>query len=221
MISQLRANDSINDTQATRMLSFCSTSGPVFMIGTVGIGMLHSNMAGIIILISHVLGSFANGLLYRAKNDKSKSFMICIQQKNNDILSDSMYNSIISILVVGGYIVICFVLVDMLNNLHIISSIGRTISNICHLDYDVVVSILNGAIEMTRGCFDVSKTAISLRVKTVLSCGLVTFSGLCVFVQSLAFIKNIKVKKSRILLMKFTQTIFSVIFCIGLSFLLM
>lgn len=219
MISQLRANDSIDDVQATQMLSFCSTSGPVFMIGTVGMGMLHSNMAGIVIVISHILGSFANGLLYRAKN-KSKSFVACVQQKDNDILADSMYNSIISILIVGGYIVICFVLVDMLNNLHIIPGLARGISSIFHINYDVVVSILNGSIEMTRGCLDISKTAISLQAKTVLCCGLVTFSGMCVFVQSLAFIKNIKVKKSRILLMKFTQTIFSVLFCIGLSFLL-
>ena len=39
------------------MLALCNNSGPLFMIGTVGIGILGNPKAGYIIAISHLLGS--------------------------------------------------------------------------------------------------------------------------------------------------------------------
>ena len=54
------------------MLSFCSTSGPMFIIGAVGAGMFNSTFAGYIMFTSHVLGAFLNGIIYR--NIKVKEF---------------------------------------------------------------------------------------------------------------------------------------------------
>ena len=47
------------------MLTFCSTSGPLFMLGAVGAGMLSSPAAGAVIALAHYLGALLNGLLYR------------------------------------------------------------------------------------------------------------------------------------------------------------
>jgi nucleoside recognition membrane protein YjiH len=55
----------ITKGQACRITTFTSTSGPLFIVGTVGIGMFHSAKLGIIILLSHFIGAILNGLIYR------------------------------------------------------------------------------------------------------------------------------------------------------------
>lgn len=223
MISQYHNMGYINDGQATQMLSYCSTSGPVFMMGTVGIGMLKSNSAGLIIFLAHTIGSFLNGLLFRGKKvfDQTGQKALYIGNNQNAIIYDSVYDSVVSILLVGGYIVISFVIIDILNNLNILPFLANCFNKLFFVqNKDLVLSIFNGLIEMTRGCLDISNLNISIQIKTIICCGLISFSGLCVFLQSLAFLTKIKIKKSKLILMKITQSIFSMIVCIFIVLLL-
>lgn len=71
LISDLYKNNQLSSSQAIKTASFCSTSGPMFILGTVAIGMFANAKMGYIILISHVVGALINGLLYR--NIKSKT----------------------------------------------------------------------------------------------------------------------------------------------------
>ncbi len=51
--------------EAQRILMFCSTSGPLFMIGAVAIGMMGTREGGMVILISHYAAAFLLGLCFR------------------------------------------------------------------------------------------------------------------------------------------------------------
>ena len=55
----------ITTEEAQRILSFCSTSGPLFMVGAVAIGMLGSAEAGNVILASHYLSALIVGFAFR------------------------------------------------------------------------------------------------------------------------------------------------------------
>ena len=115
------------------MVSFTSNSGPMFILGTVGIGMLISKTAGLILLTSHIISAILNGIIFRGKKENipytNKMVNIEDKQKNN-ILNECMLNSISSILIVGGYIVICFVLTKVLINLKVISFLSFIVSKI-------------------------------------------------------------------------------------------
>ena len=65
MTADLYESGKITKNDAFKMTSFCSTSGPMFIIGAVGIGMLKNATFGYIIMISHIIGALLNGLLYR------------------------------------------------------------------------------------------------------------------------------------------------------------
>jgi len=56
----------VGEKEALRLLSFCSTTGPAFLIGTVGYTMLGSKAAGIILAVSHYGGSIVNGVVCAA-----------------------------------------------------------------------------------------------------------------------------------------------------------
>ncbi|MBR0026990.1 MAG: hypothetical protein IJP37_07515, partial [Clostridia bacterium] len=69
---------------------------------------------------------------------------------------------------------------------------------------DTASAILTGILEMTSGCSRIASLEISLRLQTALCAGTVTFGGLCLLLQSLAFHE---LKISRYLLLKLIQAI--------------
>ena len=71
MIADLYLQGKISRQAAFKMSSFCSTSGPMFIIGAVGVGMFQSAKIGYILFVSHILGAIANGICWR--NLKTKN----------------------------------------------------------------------------------------------------------------------------------------------------
>ena len=85
----------IDSYEGARIISFCSMASPMFVLGSVGIGLLKSYAAGLILLISQILSNIINGLIfsnYKSKNFQSK-LLIAPQPKNADnVLSECVYN---------------------------------------------------------------------------------------------------------------------------------
>ena len=217
LIAQMHENKQINSTEAKKMLSFCSVSGPMFMIGTVGVAMLSSFKAGVIILISNMVASLLNGFIHRGKKQIKKELKLT---NNNQSISfsDCVHDSLISVLMVGAYIVVSFIFIDLLRNLHITSFISNAICNLfkCESNFNVVQSVLNGIIEITRGIFDLSNSTLSLQTKTIISSGLIGFGGVSILLQSVSFLNKIKVPIKSMIIQKTTQGII----CLIISFIL-
>ena len=74
MIADLYIQGKISKDEAYRMSAFCSTSGPMFIIGAVGVGMFKSTLIGYILFISHSLSAFLNGLIYRKLGCKKSDY---------------------------------------------------------------------------------------------------------------------------------------------------
>ena len=77
MVADLYSQKSITKQDAFRMSAFCSTSGPMFIVGAVGTMMFKSTTVGYVLFISHIIGAFLNGLIYRnltIENNKIKIF---------------------------------------------------------------------------------------------------------------------------------------------------
>ena len=78
--SELRQQNKISKYEGQRLVSFCSTSGPLFIIGSVGTGMLKNPHLGYIMLLCHYLASLAVGIIFRnygkEKRDKTKNTIL-------------------------------------------------------------------------------------------------------------------------------------------------
>ena len=79
IIGDLYSKNLITKNEAHKMTLFCTTSGPVFVIGAVGVGMLHSFKLGAIIYISHIVSSFLIGVGFNflSKKDTSTTNSFC------------------------------------------------------------------------------------------------------------------------------------------------
>lgn len=204
----------IDSDDANKLTTFCSTSGPLFIIGTVGSIMLQNVFLGYILYVSHILSAILNGILYR-KLYKCKQEHLIIQTNEkinyNEILSNGMTSSISSVMVVGGFVALFFMIIDILTDLKILAPLS--------VFFDFVFAkvgvenlgkaLSSGIVEITRGCKELSTLNLPLSLSATLASMMIGFGGLSIHAQSLCFLTKCKINVKFYFLQKITQTIFA------------
>lgn len=207
MIADLYVARKINRTDAYRMSAFCSTSGPMFIIGAVGIGMFKSATIGYILFISHVLGAMLNGLIYRnvtasdTDNDKEEQ----ISSAGTDI-SSIVQSCVQSILAVGGIITIFFIIIEVFSPLF--SFLPLPLS-----------AFLEGVIEITKGSLSLS-TLTSPKLAVLLCSFVIGFGGISTILQSITMLNRVKIPLKLYILQKLTHGLLSMLVSAPLLFLI-
>ncbi|MEG1612681.1 MAG: hypothetical protein RR357_00765 [Clostridia bacterium] len=191
--------------------SFCSTSGALFIVGTVGSCLLNNATFGILLYVIHIASSALNGLLYRSKkklntqNYNAKTLDV----KNTSILSVSIESAIGSILMVGGYIAIFNFIVDLCIDFKFIDALAKPFEYLSMLinfkDYQAIKPSIMSLIEMTRGAMELSKLQISAPVLLGLISMAVAFGGMSVTLQSMTYLSQCKISPLYYLKTKITQ----------------
>ena len=139
IVCNLYEKGSISTSQAEKLLAFCNNSGPLFIIGTVGIALFKNRNIGILLLITHFFASLSVGILFRFWNLKEEN------QSNHGIttnspditlsnlgkeIGDSIKTSIVSVLQVGGFIILFSVIISIIENLKLLDFLDA-FNNIC------------------------------------------------------------------------------------------
>lgn len=196
MTSDLYNQGVISRTDAVKMTSFCSTSGPMFIIGAVGIGMLGNATYGYIIFLCHGIGALLNGLFYRnlKVQENKRQQVLPIQSKNLDI-SGMVLDAALSIISVGAIICIFFVIITSL-------------SPILNIFPPKMASVLGGMIEITKGCLDIA-TSFGDKWSIPASTFVISFGGISTMMQSLSMLSSVKIPFHIIFLQKLTHAIIS------------
>ena len=148
IVGDMYKNKQCTKSEAQRMLAFCNNSGPLFIIGTVGVGMLHSAKSGLILYIAHILSAIATGIIVRLiipakqKNCKVEFHTTILSGNFHDALTDSIK----SMASVCGNIVFFSVIISALNP--ILTSILPTLTG---------RGLASGIIEISTGISILSK----------------------------------------------------------------
>lgn len=202
MIAELYESGKISQNDAYKMSSFCSNSGPMFIIGSVGVSMLLSKTAGYILFLSHIISALINGLIYRnlryseiyLPDNKKRS-----QSANfNDIISSSIQG----ILNIAVIIALFFVVTESFSPL--LSLLSSESS-----------SFFKGIIEMTQGCLAVSKS-FNLGWSIPICSFLISFGGISTLTQSIVLLKKVNMPLWLFTFQKFTQGVLA--FLVALLF---
>ena len=208
----------IDERDAVRAMSFCSTSGSMFVLGTVGANILGNVRAGWVILLAHYLGAVVNGFIHCAKGRKGEMMahpMPIMRMKSDTLLSEAMYESVLSLALVGGFIAVTNLAADM--TMDGVSFLG--------LKAGTADTLLSGSVysffEVTRGCVVFSQCALPFPLIVALSAAAVSFGGLSVFFQSIAFLGSAGLGGGRMLIIKSTQAVVTFVLCYPLSLLLL
>ncbi|MBQ7602601.1 MAG: hypothetical protein IJU58_00440 [Clostridia bacterium] len=227
LISELYENHQITKTECLRMHAFCSTSGPIFIVGTVGSSMFANSNVGLIILCVHLLGSALNGILYRKVGLNKQNIQNTIynpNQKIDNLLGKTIYQSVISVLIVGGYIALAFLFCEFLVDSKILNLLCIPLNklfNICNISPHFSDCIVLGIAEITRGCLELSSLFCAYpKLVFITACGLISFGGISVMLQSMTYLSKCDISTKTYLLQKTTQAIITMFIAFIISFLI-
>ncbi|MGL4797375.1 MAG: sporulation integral membrane protein YlbJ, partial [Paraclostridium sp.] len=215
--------------------SFCSTSGPLFMVGAVAIGMFNNPTLGYLILICHYLGSLTVGLLFRNYGNESivsRKLNVRIEidkvisSRNNDnrgffvLFGDAVYNGINTILAVGGFVIVfsvVFKILSIFNFIEIIATIIYIPLSIVGISKELCFAFISGLFEITIGCSQVSSVSSSPEILRASLCSfIIAFSGLSILAQCCSFLAKTDIKTTTYILSKLLHGVFAFLFTFAL-----
>ena len=201
--SNFRQNNICSKEECERLLSFTNNSGPLFIIGTVGILMFKNTTIGVLLFITHILACITVGIIFRFWKRNKNSFneyktASVRNTKSNivnfsnlgEILAESITSSISTIFLIGGFVVIFSSIISILNSsgiLNFSASVINPIFNFLHIDTSFCAPLVSGFLEITNGINTISNIACKkISINIILSSFLLGFGGISVLLQVLS-----------------------------------
>lgn len=204
----------IDERDAKAITAFASTSGPIFILGTLGSAIFENAFAGVIVLVSHYLGAILNGLLFRnRKSHPIQTSPATVSDATDNVFANSVEKSTLAMLMLGGYIVLGGIAVDTMA----LIGIDKAIYSLLGENAQPLVALIFGAVEMTRGVVECAKCP-SLPLSIALASSVVSFGGLSVILQTHSFLSVCNVKFKDIFTRKITQSVISFLIALALGF---
>ncbi|SET85851.1 sporulation integral membrane protein YlbJ [Salinibacillus kushneri] len=204
LTARLRQEKQISKTEAERLVSFTNASNPLFIIAAISIGFFHDEQLGILLAVCHYVGNFFVGICMRFYGKKEyhprlkqplsikRAFEELHETRLKDnrpfgkILGDSVINSIQTLMMIGGFIIIFSVINRLLFSLNITPFIGQFLQfifSIVGLPDVLSIPFIAGMFEITLGAQMTSETTATLLQQIVIVCFVLGFNGLSVQAQ--------------------------------------
>ncbi|GKX66271.1 sporulation integral membrane protein YlbJ [Inconstantimicrobium mannanitabidum] len=218
--SELYEKGYINKDEFQRLINIATNSGPIFTIGAVGLSMLGNKLWGFIILGCNFLSAFIIGLLTKKKNSCSVNSPKNIEESKNIglILKESIMDGINGVLMVGGYVIIFSILINIIKNNVITNYILLKLQNpipAIHNIYGVTI----GMLDLTNGCNLISLFSMNIKYKLCILSFLCAFGSISVIAQVNAFLYKYNLNIKKYVILKLLQgAIASVLSLITYSF---
>lgn len=217
--------------ECERLLSFTNNSGPLFIIGTVGISMFGNTMIGLLLFITHVLASITVGIIFRfwkynntSKKPKNSSISkIKSYTSNNvsilnlgEIIGNSITNSISTILMIGGFVVLFSVVISILKASNLLKLLAVFINPILHtlsIPEELSKYIITGFLEITNGINGISSVHLkAISINIIVTAFLLGFGGISVMLQVLSIISKTDLSPKPYIIGKLLHGIISAIY---------
>ena len=121
IVTNFRNQNLCTKEEAERLITFTNNSGPLFILGTVGITLFYDSSIGLLLLFTHILACISVGIIFRF-------WKISIKEKRNtdtlstnvtfnslgEVLSKSILSAINSVVLIGGFIVLFGIIFSIL-----------------------------------------------------------------------------------------------------------
>ena len=199
LATNFRKNNICSEEECERLLSFTNNSGPLFIIGTVGILMYGNTAIGVLLFITHILACITVGFIFRfwkysdssiSHNShhiiKSKQTPVTFSNLGS-ILSESITNSISTILLIGGFVVIFSSIISILKSSGLLSVFSISISPILaffNIDSSFATPLISGFLEITNGINSISNISNKkISTNLIFTAFLLGFGGISVLLQ--------------------------------------
>lgn len=199
LVSELYTEKKLSKKEASYLLSFCNNSGPLFILGTLGAGLLNDKRAGVYLLAIHYISALSIGII-RKKPETNTNYLPASQSFSiGKELKNSIYNGIEAIVMVGGYIIFFSIICTVIHSI----TINYALSAYAKGSIFGILEITNGCKELT----DINPLSLSL------VSGITAFGGLSVHSQSIGYISSTDLSSLHYIFFKVIHCIIAFLLC--------
>ncbi len=218
LTTRLREEKMITRIEGERLVSFTTTSDPLFLFGAIAVGFFHDARLGAFIALVHYLSSIIVGLIMRFYRKSDNEYSSIRKNENNHdifkkafnslylarikdgrkfgkLMGDSVMSSIDTLLMIGGFIIIFSVVLSILNEIQITLLLSKFLNILLipiGISKDLSNSLIYGLFEVTLGAKTVSEvsTLIPMNQKLAILSAISAWGGLSVHSQVAAIIQK-------------------------------
>ena len=236
IVADFREKGLVTKDEGERLLAFTNNSGPLFILSSVGIALFGDTKTGLLLLVTHILSCITVGILlakfskkseiensYDTKKNFSHSSKLKSKYNSSEssqditlknlgaVLTTSINNSISTIFMIGGFVVIFSVIIAILNQTSVLDKLSTflyPILNLLNIDLEFAKPLLSGILELTNGVNLVANIPSKLISQNiVLSAFLLGFGGFSVLLQVYSIVSKTDLSMKKYLVGKFLQGI--------------
>lgn len=236
IVADFREKGLVTKDEGERLLAFTNNSGPLFILSSVGIALFGDTKTGLLLLVTHILSCITVGILLakfskkseiensydtkknfghssklKSKYNSSESSQDITLKNLGAVLTTSINNSISTIFMIGGFVVIFSVIIAILNQTSVLDNLSTflyPILNLLNIDLEFAKPLLSGILELTNGVNLVANIPSKLISQNiVLSAFLLGFGGFSVLLQVYSIVSKTDLSMKKYLVGKFLQGI--------------
>lgn len=239
---KFRRNALCTQVEGERLLSFTNTADPLFIFGAVAVGMFGYPSLGVVLALAHYIASFSVGIIFKfykkedstlaEKTDKNGSEVYragiirraireLFKARREDgrpfgrLLGDAVKESMTTLLMIGGFIMLFSVIVKMLTVFGffgILTPVLGGILRIFNLDPHLVHAVFYGILEIDLGSMAASRATAPLVDKAMIASWIIAWSGLCVHGQVASVIHDTDIRMGPYMAARFLHGLLAAVF---------
>lgn len=215
LTAKLRKQNLCSKEEASHLMAFTNNASPLFLFGAVAVGMFNNPALGSIIAGAHYLANLTVGLILRFHGNRKssqagfkksqnkqiliKAFRALYHAHSTDgrpigkLLGDAVKNSVQTLLLIGGFIIIFSVIIEILNQLGFLAILAKIFSLVLadlNIEPNLYHALACGFVEMTIGTKIVSETIASLEHKLLVTSLILGWLGLSVHAQAISMVAD-------------------------------
>lgn len=194
-------NGCLNEADCKKLSVLCSTSGPLFILGSVGYKMFGDKSAGFKILLAHAISVIAISLILSLFGKKPQQKPIRRARVDDNVLYNSFYGAVISVAVAGGFISFFCVAAQLISDFNLLLPFEKILC--LFTDEASASAVCKGIIEATAGCRALSLNGGKLSIP--FAGLLITFGGISIIMQQLCYLLKAGVNAAYFIGVKFLQ----------------
>lgn len=250
LTNKLRQDRLCSKVEAERLLSFTNTADPLFMFGAVAVGMLQAPEAGAIIAAAHYLSSISVGLIMRFYQARAENLTLSVENKllhtkrkqanifsqalaalvkarREDsrpfgrLLGEAVKESINTLLLVGGFIILFSVVITMLDLAGLINLLTtgfHSLLSFVGLQTNLTPAFISGFFEIDLGCqLAGSISQVALKERVVAVSAIIAWSGLSVHAQVASIISTTDINIFPYICARILHAVLAALYCFLLA----
>ena len=201
IVTNFRNNNQCTKEESERLITFTNNSGPLFILGTVGITLFYDISIGLLLLFTHILACISVGIIFRfwKRTNKEKRNSDTLEttvtfNSLGEVLSKSILSAINSVILIGGFIVLFGIILSILQRTYILNMLKTLFIpcfNLFNISTEFIIPILTGILELTNGVTTVSCIASrNLAINIIICAFLLGFGGISIMLQVLSIISK-------------------------------